>query len=109
MNIRFKVKTELDSEVLRQMAKNVLWKSVIKIHELSTKIAPVDTGRLRGSLHVSPWSPGSLKYLIGDGVHYGVHIEYGTYKSGAQPFLRPAADEVSVVWAPQYWERELSK
>ena len=109
MNIKFRVNTELDDDVIRQMAKNVLWKSVLKIHALSSRIVPVDTGRLKGSLHVSPSASGSLKYRVGDGVNYGVHIEYGTFKMGAQPFLRPAADEVSVVWAPQYWETELSK
>lgn len=109
MNIRFRVNTELDDDVIRQMAKNVLWKSVSKIHEIATKIAPIDTGRLRGSLHVSPWVAGNVRYIVGDGVHYGIHLEYGTYKMQAQPFLRPAADEVRLVWAPQYWEQELSK
>lgn len=109
MNVSFFVKTDLDKDLLEEIAKKVLWKSVNKIHELSTRIVPVDTGRLRNSLHISPSSPGSLRYEVGDGVDYGVFVEFGTYKMGAQPYLRPAADEVRVVWTPKFWEDELKK
>ena len=68
----------------------------------------VDTGRLRGSItwavedeRSHPKSPAtnsdkvSRPYRkwtlhIGSNVEYAEHVEYGTYKMAAQPYLRPA-------------------
>jgi len=107
MRVYFHVDTKLDRQLLFEIAKKVLWKAVNKIHNLSVRIVPVDTGRLRNSLHIKPSSPGSLRYTIGDGVEYGVFVEYGTYKMRAQPFLRPAVDKVTYEIIPQLWEQEL--
>ncbi len=49
---------------------------------------PVDTGRLKSSIH--SWKSGDFEAQVGDGVDYGVFVEYGTSRMGAQPFLRPA-------------------
>jgi len=56
------------------------------------KICPVDTGRLRASIHV-----GKIKnsaYYVGTNVHYAPYVEFGTRKMTAQPYLRPAAKKV---------------
>lgn len=34
-----------------------------------------------------------LKMVLGDGVKYAPHVEFGTYKMRAQPFLRPALND----------------
>jgi len=65
--------------------------------------APVDTGRLRGSLSWRTKREGSpldvdnvstplQKWTlhVGTNVDYAQHVEYGTKHMGAQPFLRPA-------------------
>jgi len=47
----------------------------------------VDTGALRASIR---WQPdGHLRWRIGDGVAYGVHLEFGTRNMDARPWLTP--------------------
>ena len=78
-------------------------------------LAPVDTGRLRGSIMLAayggqyrtspqgngseatdqiadPSEPGEVH--VGTAVEYAPYVEYGTMNSFAQPFLRPALDIV---------------
>ena len=53
---------------------------------------PVDTGNLRGSLTYEVDAGDSAVY-IGTNVEYAPHVELGTSRQKAQPFLRPAASE----------------
>lgn len=76
----------------------------IKISGDAITRAPVDTGRLKGSLSYAtrgersgnqdgvsqPSSP--YQVWIGSNVGYAPYVEYGTAKSKAQPYLRPALD-----------------
>jgi len=54
---------------------------------------PVDEGTLRDSIRVEKDSPSRVVVLAGgaDAAPYAGHIEYGTSRMGAQPFMRPAA------------------
>lgn len=55
--------------------------------------APVDSGRLRDSIHAD--RTGNLEYSViagGDGVFYGHLVEFGTSKTPARPFLIPAGE-----------------
>jgi HK97 gp10 family phage protein len=54
------------------------------------KACPVDTGRLRNSI---THAVEDKAVYIGTNVEYAPHVEYGTIKQKAQPFLRPAATE----------------
>lgn len=47
----------------------------------------VDTGALRSSIHNEVVDP--LTVLVADAVDYGVHLEFGTTKMGARPFMLP--------------------
>jgi len=58
--------------------KNVLWKSMNKMEEIAKIRCPVDTGRLRNSIHLIPSYSGATSYILSDGVDYGIHVEYGT-------------------------------
>ena len=49
-------------------------------------LAPVDTGRLRGS--ITHEVDGDTAY-IGTNVEYAPYVECGTSKTKAQPFLKP--------------------
>ena len=51
----------------------------------------VDTGALRASMKVE--QDGDLRYLLMDGVEYGVHLELGTEKMEARPFITPKFEE----------------
>lgn len=52
------------------------------------EITPVDTGRLRNSI---THNVDGNEVYVGSNVEYAPHVEYGTIKQKAQPFLRPAA------------------
>ena len=51
--------------------------------------APVDTGRLRNSITHS-LAPEEEAVYIGTNVEYAPYVEYGTRRTKAQPFLKPA-------------------
>lgn len=50
-------------------------------------MCPVDTGTLKDSIGVSASESSAEVYA---GADYAVYVEFGTYKSPAQPFLVPA-------------------
>lgn len=60
-----------------------------KVAEDAARRAPVRTGALRDSIH--PEQRGGGWYVDVD-VPYGVYVEYGTSRMGAQPFLWPALE-----------------
>lgn len=53
---------------------------------------PVLTGNLRRSITNGPLA-GQTAVAVGTNVEYAPHVEYGTVKMAAQPYLRPAMDE----------------
>ena len=73
-------------------------------------LAPIDTGRLAGSITTQASDHGSEvespataadriqppqsdnEVLVGTAVMYGPYQEFGTVRTNAQPFLRPALD-----------------
>lgn len=55
------------------------------------KLCPVDTGRLRNSIaHTVVIGRPESAAWIGTNVEYAAPVEYGTYRTRAQPYLRPA-------------------
>lgn len=58
----------------------------------AAKKCPVDTGNLRGSITYEVDTADNAVY-IGTDVEYAPHVELGTSRQKAQPFLRPAASE----------------
>lgn len=53
--------------------------------------APKDTGELANSIDSAPI--GDLKRRVGTDVEYAPHVEFGTFKQAARPFLRPAVKQ----------------
>ena len=136
MNIKFGFKSKLNEKEIKEGIMLVLFKSMIKMHELATINCPVDKGRLRSAIHLSPNVPGFEEYLLYDDVEYAEAIEYGTsphiikpvngkalkFKvdgktvfakkinhpgTESQPFFRPALDQVKSIWVPRYFEQVL--
>lgn len=68
-----------------------LARRAVRVDAAAKRLCPVDTGRLRSSIgwRLAADSLGLLA-LIGTNVHYAPHVEYGTFRMRAQPFLRPA-------------------
>ncbi len=63
-----------------------------RIVETHAKInAPVDTGFLRNSIQVDSVTP--IEAIIAPHTDYAEHVEFGTSRMAAQPYMRPALDE----------------
>ena len=135
MNLKFTITTKIKKAETIEKAKLVLFDCMVKMHELATINCPVDTGRLKISINLFPWVPGALSYVLADGVTYGSDVEFGTsphtirpvskkalkFKADnktifarkvehpgteAQPFFRPALDQVKKVWVDRFFNRE---
>ena len=65
-------------------------REALRIEGYAKEYAPVDTGRLRSSIHSQRALGDPMTWYVGDGVHYGIYVEFGTSKMYAQPFLVPA-------------------
>jgi hypothetical protein len=59
----------------------------------------VDTGTLRASIR---WTPEGNKIYVHDGVEYGVHLEMGTERMGARPFVAPQFESWTPARVKQY-------
>lgn len=54
------------------------------------RIVPVDTGALRNSIQYTKIS--DLEAEVGTNIEYAPHVEFGTIKQRAQPYLTPATE-----------------
>jgi len=79
MRIKFNIQSEVNKELTIDQLKTVLFKSMIKMHELAAINCPVDTGRLRNSINLKPSTIGYTSYTLSDGTDYGVDVEYGCF------------------------------
>ncbi len=52
------------------------------------RLVPIDTGHLRSTIHTEP--PEGRSVRIRASADYAGHVELGTSRMDAQPFLRPA-------------------
>lgn len=93
----------------KRRASEAVVKFGLRVLRRAKRLAPVDTGRLRSSIHIvdntgvlvppdgdstvlkEPTEEGAVR--IGTNVRYAPYIEFGTRHMAAQPFLRPALDE----------------
>lgn len=74
-------------------AHRVILRAGYRVRNESLRLVPVDTGRLKSSLTVAQEADGDgFWVVVGTNVSYAVHVEYGTARAKAQPFLRPAVD-----------------
>lgn len=71
-----------------------LLRLAIRVQNNARELCPVDTGRLRSSIMHVPGEDARGPYVdVGTNVEYATHVEYGTSRMSAQPFLRPAFAE----------------
>lgn len=127
----FSVSVSVDTSVLdaltpkmRPTAASLIRKHAYQFEAVAKENAPLDTGALRNSIHVSDVS--ELTATIQDGVEYGVYQEFGVahpytidapvYIRGVgwryikihpglkpQPFFTPAAEKVGESYFIEYW------
>lgn len=48
-------------------------------------------------------------YIVADGVNYGIHQEFGTYKMAARPFMVPALEHVRTGFAQAFQNKLTNK
>ncbi len=78
MKLKLNIQSELNKDLTFDQLRKVLFKSMIKMQELATINAPVDTGRLRNSINLNPATPGFDSYVLSEGTDYGPDVEFGT-------------------------------
>lgn len=96
-----------NSKVVISAKNAAIIRALTKIGMTATAYAklkcPVDTGRLRASLHFEVTSEDEV--TIGTDVKYGKYVEFGTHKQRSQPYLAPAVKD----HIPQYKQIALAE
>lgn len=63
--------------------------SAVRVHGEAFLLAPVDTSFMRNSI---AWEVKTPFAEVNANAEYSIHVEYGTVKQKAQPFMRPGLD-----------------
>jgi len=85
---------------VEKQLKEILFEVMLDIRNTSKRKAPVDSGKLRASIHMNPREPAD-KIIVADGVKYGVYQEFGTGKSGSASFVSMVGET-----KPKYGEKK---
>lgn len=80
------------AERLHARAAEEVAAAAIGCQSIAKVLVPKDTGALARSIVAEPESP--LSWVVGTNVEYAPFVEYGTYRTPAQPYLTPAAEQV---------------
>lgn len=83
-------RSERERELINKLTSG-LQKATLAVESQARRDCPVDTGRLRSS--ITSRVEGSTG-IIGTNVEYAAFVEHGTDKTGAQPFLFPAVEQI---------------
>lgn len=86
-----KINMEKYDAKIRQKLDDIIQSAALNILSDAKRHAPVDTGRLRNSIHYE--KTGEAAAEVGTNVEYAIVQEFGSSKMRAHPFMRPAADE----------------
>jgi HK97 gp10 family phage protein len=78
------VTTQIESEVSA-----FIGETAYKIERDAKLLCPVDTGRLRQSIHTQ-YNAGEFKATVGTNVEYSTSVEFGTIRQRPQPYMIPA-------------------
>ena len=91
VEIRWRPPAEIASTVL-VAARPQLDRLAAAVVDDARRLVPVDTGALRGTIRSTvDADTGTIVVSAGDAtVDYAAHVEYGTSRGPAQPYLRPA-------------------
>jgi len=93
VEIKFDKLPELEG-LLLQRATDAVMKAAYDIEGQAKDVVPFDTGNLQSSIQTKQEGPVSA--TVGPrAVDYAIHVEYGTYKMRARPYMRPAAERVA--------------
>lgn len=78
-------------EEVKRLTKQKMTQAALIVERKAKQNCPVKTGTLKRSItHVV--NEDGTKAVVGSNVEYCPHVELGTSKMSAQPFLRPALE-----------------
>jgi HK97 gp10 family phage protein len=77
---------------IRQGVQQTVAETALSIESDAKQFAPVDTGRLRSSIHAEV-APNGLSAVVATNVSYAPIQEFGSRFQRAQPFLFPAYEK----------------
>lgn len=83
-------KFEAMKNIPQTVINNPLLAAGFQTEAFAKSLCPVDTGRLRSSIHVEVISP--TKIFVGTDVYYAWFVEFGTSNQSPQPYMRPAIE-----------------
>ena len=86
----FKNKLNRFSNETKKEVDDAIQKTALFIEAKGKTFAPVDTGRLRNSIHYRKTAEYEAEVIVG--AHYGAFVEFGTTRMRPQPYLRPAVN-----------------
>jgi HK97 gp10 family phage protein len=90
--MELKTTLKWDGDIVKLQGKKVVGKSLydigLVVEGQAKQLAPVDTGRLAGSISTEQIDKNQVE--VGTNVSYAPYMEFGTVKTQAQAFLRPA-------------------
>lgn len=76
----------------RSLLSQIVRKGAFDVEAHAEMLVPVDTGALKASIQTE--QTGDLSAAVTAGMDYAQHVEYGTTRAPAQPYMTPAADAV---------------
>ena len=95
----------MEKKIINAITTGIM-KAAFDMEAHAVRIVPVDTGRLRGSIKVE--ADGNAITIRAD-TDYAEHVEFGTYKMRAQPYIRPAIHAGVKKYIPERVMNELRK
>ena len=94
-SFNFNISKDYRSKILANLKedeKRALTAVGMQVESWAKVKCPVDTGNLRNSI-TNEVVDNERAVYIGSAVEYGPHVELGTVRQKAQPFLKPAVTE----------------
>lgn len=83
-------KTNIDGKL-----KRVVLENTATMQSKSQRGAPVDTGYMKSKI-TQRITDGGMTGIVGSEAPYSEHVEFGTFKQSAKPFMRPAFRDAEI-------------
>ncbi len=108
MQVVEKFDTAKASQEVIGKLKKVLLETMTAVQVHAKRIVPVKTGLLRTTIHVSPKKP-ATKITTSAGTDYAAHVEFGTSRMQARPYMRTSRDIALKVDLPRILKKHKLK